>query len=63
MFGFIWSSVFLVLSVTVSVVMTGGLIGWPISAALEWGLSAAVILLGLAGIFGLLSVPEPEVRR
>jgi hypothetical protein len=65
MYGFIWASSFLVLSMTSSVVLCGGLIGWPIAPELKWGLIAGVALLMFAGALGLLSVPSagsPEHR-
>jgi len=57
-YGFIWASSFLVLSMVSSIVLCGGLIGWPIAPELTWGLVAATCLLVLSGAMGLVSVPS-----
>lgn len=65
MYGFIWASSFLALSLASSIVLCGGLIGWPIAPELVWVLGAAVVLLMLSGALGMLSVPssvDPQHR-
>jgi hypothetical protein len=60
-YGFIWASSFLVLSMASSIVLCGGLIGWPIAPELVWGLGAAIVLLVFSGALGMLSVPSTGV--
>jgi len=57
-YGFIWAFSFLAVSLASSIVLCGRLIGWPIAPELTWGLVAAIGLLVLAGMLGLLSVPS-----
>ncbi|MEQ1754404.1 MAG: hypothetical protein ABL973_09755 [Micropepsaceae bacterium] len=57
MFGFVWSSFFLLIALADSVFGCASLIGMPITPQFQAALVSSTVLLCVSGVVGLLCVP------